>query len=76
MSRTDHRHGTGECPGCGRVVDLDRVGRYRRHYAVESDGGRRLCPASGRSRAGIVQLLRIEPTAEERYSHALRLLYG
>jgi hypothetical protein len=72
----DHRHGTGDCPQCGRFVDLDRGGCYRRHYSAGLDGFRGLCPASGERHAGVVQLLGVEPTVEERYSHALRLLHG
>jgi hypothetical protein len=74
MTCGDHRYGIGECPSCGRLVDLDRNGRYRRHFAFEPDGHRHLCVASGRRGAGIVQLLAVEPTPEERYSHALKLL--
>jgi hypothetical protein len=70
----DHRYGVRKCPSCGRLVDLDRKGRYRRHFAFEPDGGRHLCAGSGRRDEGVVQLLTVEPTAEERYSHALRLL--
>jgi len=70
----DHRHGAGTCPSCGRVVDLDRTGGYRRHYAFEPDGRRRLCAASGRKAEGVVRLLTAHPTPEERYSHATRLL--
>jgi hypothetical protein len=73
-ARSDHRHGVGECPTCGRLVDLDRSGRYRRHYALDPQGRRRLCPASGRREETTVRLLTVEPTPEERYSHALALL--
>jgi hypothetical protein len=58
------------------MIDLDRVGRYRRHFSVRRNGNRRLCGTSGQPRAGVVQLLRVEPTAEERYSHAHRLLHA
>ena len=74
MIRTDHRHGARDCPSCGRFVDLDHNGHYRRHMATEHDGLRRLCAASGRKPSGVVQLLTANPTPEERYSHALRLL--
>jgi hypothetical protein len=64
----------GECPTCGRLVDLDRNGRYRRHFAFEPGGRRQLCPASGEEDGVHVRLLAVEPTLEERYSHALELL--
>jgi hypothetical protein len=70
----EHRYGVRECPGCGRAVDLDRTGRFRRHYASELDGHRHLCDASGREAPGVVQLLIEEPTPEERRSHVLGLL--
>lgn len=72
--RSDHPHGVGACPSCGRLVDLDRNGRCRRHYAFASDGRRRLCPASGGPENAEVRLLAVEPTPEQRYSHALALL--
>jgi hypothetical protein len=70
----DHRHGTRKCPSCGRLVNLNRNGQYRRHFAVESDGRRRLCIASLRTPGGVVRLLPVDPTPQERYSHALWLL--
>jgi hypothetical protein len=70
----DHRHGVGKCPSCGQLVDLDRDGGYRRHFAVAPDGRRRLCAGSGRRNQGVVRLLTVEPKPQERYSHALRLL--
>jgi hypothetical protein len=73
-ARSDHRHGVGECPSCGRLVDLDRNGRFRRHFAFEAGGRRRLCRGSGRLDDVPVRLLAVEPTPEERYSHALELL--
>jgi hypothetical protein len=73
-SKRDHRHGAGKCPSCGRLVDLDRNGRYRRHFAFERDGHRHLCVASGRAAQGVVRLLAVEPTPEERRSHVLKLL--
>ena len=70
----EHRYGVRECPGCGRHIDLDRTGRFRRHYASEVDGQRHICEASGREAPGVVQFLTEEPTAEERHSHVLGLL--
>ena len=35
-----------ECPSCGRRVYLNRDGCYRRHFATEPDGRRRLCASS------------------------------
>jgi len=64
----------GECPSRSRLVGLDRNGRYRRHFAFEPDGRRHLCSASGRLDDVPVRLLAVEPTQEERYSHALELL--
>jgi hypothetical protein len=74
MSHHDHRHGANECPSCGRFVSLTRNVRYRRHYVIEPDGRRHLCGGSGVSAEGTVSLLAVEPTPEERYAHALRLL--
>jgi hypothetical protein len=36
------------CPTCDRLIYLNRYGLYRRHLAVEPDGRRHLCAASGR----------------------------
>jgi hypothetical protein len=38
--------GLRECSSCGRGVALNRDGHYRRHYAIATDGARRLCVAS------------------------------
>jgi hypothetical protein len=62
------------CPNCGRFVDLNRHGAYRRHFAIEPDGPRHLCAASGQMPEGVARLLTVDPTPEERYSHALRLM--
>jgi hypothetical protein len=62
------------CPVCDRRVDLDQMGHYRRHFASTPGGRRRLCVSSGCRAEGVVRLLEVEPTHEERYSHALRLL--
>ena len=62
------------CESCGRPVFLDRHHRYRRHFATGPDGRRALCAASARLPAGLVQLLTVEPTPEERRSHTLGLL--
>lgn len=66
----DHRHGGCNCPGCGRFVDLDLRGYFRRHFPVASDGRRRLCMASGRGADEVMQLLTVDPTPQERYSRA------
>lgn len=68
-----HPHGLRECPGCGRGIALNRDGRFRRHFALEVEP-RRLCRASLTQPAGVTQLLRVEPTAAARYSHAERLM--
>ena len=70
----DHRYGVRKCLRCGRCVDLDRHGRFRRHFAPEPDGHRHLCDTSGGEAPGVVQLLTEEPTSQERQSHVLRLL--
>lgn len=46
MMHSDYRDRVRKCPTCGRVVRLNREGRYRRHYATERDGRLRLCAAS------------------------------
>jgi hypothetical protein len=74
MIHSDHRHGASRCPSCGRLVDLNRNGCYRRHFTVEPDGRRHLCVASGRRGEGVVRLLGANPTPEERHSHAFGLL--
>jgi len=74
MVRTDRRHGANDCPSCGRLIDFDRNGCYRRHFTIEPDGRRRLCRVSGQMRDGVVQLLTIDPAPREGYAHALRLL--
>jgi hypothetical protein len=69
-----YRNDARQCDCCGRPVALNRDGRYRRHFAIDPDGYRHLCAASGREPAGVVRLLTVEPTPGERMSHALRLL--
>jgi hypothetical protein len=54
MHHSDFRNQVRECPNCGRLVRLNREGRYRRHFATEPDGRLRLCPASGHTSAGVV----------------------
>ena len=71
---TEHRYGMRRCPRCGRYIDLERHGLYRRHFAFDFDGHRRICAASGSEPAGVVRLLTVEPTPDERRSHTLRLL--
>jgi hypothetical protein len=74
VTRSDHRHGARDCPSCCRLVDLDRHGHFRRHLAIAPDGRRHLCVASGRGPDGVMQLLTVQLTPQERYSHALSLL--
>jgi hypothetical protein len=62
------------CESCRRPVFLDRHGQYRRHFATDYDGRRALSAATGRMPADFVRLLTVEPTLEERRTHALRLL--
>lgn len=64
---------TRGCESCGKPVYLNRQGEYRRHFTVAPDGRRHLCVASGRTPAGFVRLLAVEPTAAERDADALRL---
>jgi len=44
MKRYEPRH----CPRCGRNVQLTFFGLYRRHFATDASGKRRLCAGSGR----------------------------
>ena len=43
-----------KCPGCGRIVYLNRDGLFRRHFGPRPDGSVRLCPESGRAPPGVV----------------------
>lgn len=42
MKRYEPRH----CPSCGKKVELTFFGLYRRHFATDASGSRRLCPGS------------------------------
>jgi hypothetical protein len=65
MVRTEFR----QCATCGRRIALTRFGTYRRHFAIAPDRRRRaLCPASQTEPAGVVGLLKTEPTPEQRYT--------
>jgi hypothetical protein len=74
MLLSDFQRRECKCPSCGQLVYLLRNGFYRRHFATEPDGRGHLCVASGGRPDGVVQLLTVDPTPQERYSHALRLL--
>jgi hypothetical protein len=51
MHPSDYRNRVRECPSCGRIVRLNREGRYRRHFVTEPDGRVHLCSGSGQESA-------------------------
>lgn len=48
LIRTPHTRSRRRCPICGKEVELNRDGLFRRHYAVNPGGDYRLCLMSGR----------------------------
>jgi hypothetical protein len=54
MLGSDLQDRVRECPNCGRLVRLNREGRYRRHFATELDGRVHLCAASGHAPAELL----------------------
>jgi hypothetical protein len=42
------RYQPRNCQTCDKKVELTFVGTYRRHFAIDPSGRRRLCPSSGR----------------------------
>jgi len=51
MHSSDYRSRVRECSSCGRIVRLNREGRYRRHFVTEPDGRVHLCAGSGQESA-------------------------
>jgi hypothetical protein len=62
-----------QVPSCGRFVDLDRHGHFRRHLAIP-----RWSPSPLRGERPearwVMQPPTVDPTPQEPYSHALSLL--
>lgn len=48
-SRQGNKYPPRECQTCGRVVRLNRDGKYAKHYRTAPSGRREVCLASGRN---------------------------